>query len=507
MGTKSLEDRLWSGLDSFVNTLRETQIEILLFGVLGLGIGTAPIINHELERASLKPTYFSEVHNRILEAKTNNEPLSASNLEPMYIADFIAKVNESHNNSITEPGDEYGNFEWELFGVHGSVSPWRINLKDMFNMIPSLADSARVELNDFENTQTALIPVRDAFHKSWNEKTEDITRTEVRIYTVSVSDGNGNSHMETRTEIVQVYDHTNYDYSYFEFFGKKGFKDLNEVFSLFPKLNTPLIKPSSKTGADNEYAIYSSRKTISKKKMEDYTPEDFLYFSQQWFRESTIINSLERMNKVYSKLHILNKKWGSELPIAPQYDGFHKEVRGSYAGPEPFQTCESLEAYSNDFINAEQSILDGFELTKKVLVELDKTMSIYQGVVIGDITKQDSLYEKPWKLKKKIMNLNEDLVRFNFQGGFELNKPRYWLMALEILGLGLVSGLFGAGVDFLTTRFNLYDKIPLHHASKKIKQGILNKMSGYRRNYFDESNPFDYETLKDAHPDDNWRFL
>lgn len=475
-----LSDKLTGYANNFIDILRNTSIETYIMGVLGLTLSFSPIVKKEKKRAAKYPIGFSEFSQRIKESKLEKNQISYSNLYPMFVNDLTMKNFESFNKSL-DAMDEYDEFEWQI-ATHNEMSLWKWKTDDIFELLPKLADSAKKELSDFIAVRNELNKNITQFKTAWKEYSDDKYRTEIRTYTVTVSDGNGKSHVETRTELVQVYDHTNYDYTYNKSLGERGFQLLKKQFLEKPKLNVPIIKPATKTNPDNEEAIYESRKSRTKKTWSEYTKEDFLKASTTWFRASILANGIVHLNDTYKTLESLNKVWKEDKKIAPQFNGYHHEDDRYYSGPKPFQTCENINHAINRFIHESYKITDGIDLTTKKIKILQKEMKTYQNIVDGFIKPGDPKYEKPWKAKERVMELTETIYQANFENGIDLNRFRYWRVALLLLGITAVSAAAGKGIDYLTTKYNLYGKITPRNITGK----VANRMQGYRRNYVDE---------------------
>ena len=476
----SLLDKLTGYADNFVDLLKYTSIETYITGALGLILAFSPIVEKEKEWAAKYPLGFSEVSQRIRESKLEEDQISYSNLYTMFVNDLTMKNFESHNNAL-DAMDEYNEFEWQL-ATHNEMSPWKWKTDEIFELLPSLADSTKKEISDFIEIRDKLKNNITQFKTAWKEYTDDEYRTEIRTYTVTVSDGDGKSHTETRTELVQVYDHTDYDYTYNKSVGELGFKLLKKQFFEKPELRIPIIKPATKTGADNEEAIYESRKSRTKKKWGEYTTEDFMKESTTWFRASILANEITHLNNVYKKLESLNKVWEKDKKTAPKFDGFHHEDDRYYPGPKPFQTCENIDNERKEFIHQTYRITDGIDITTKEIKRLQKEMKAYQNIVNGFIKPGDPEYEKPWKAKERVMELTESIYEANFENGIDLNRFRYWKVALLLLGITAVSAAAGKGIDYLTTKYNVYGKIDLSNFRTK----VTNRMSGYRHDYIGE---------------------
>ena len=93
--------------------------------------------------------------------------------------------------------------------------------------------------------------------QSRDDDHDDQYRTELR--TRIAHDTNGNPQTQVYTE--QVYDHTIHTYDYYKKHGEAGAQQLNTLFEEIPALHLEeIIKTTSQTNADGEYAAEKSRK-------------------------------------------------------------------------------------------------------------------------------------------------------------------------------------------------------------------------------------------------------
>ena len=446
----TLKERINQTYGRFLTLLKRTSAEIFIVGAIDLVIGAGYGANHETVRAKYIPLGFSEIHQIERDAHYQNAAI-----EPMtrYLTganDLTMKVFESWNESHerTYAGSNVKYFASELDRRMDPALKFHLyEIYDYLRDLPSQADSALLELNPFLTVNNGLQSVNSDFSRSWSESHIDSYRTE--YYTVTVDDGGGKSHTETRSR--RVYDHTTHSYRYDKPAGERASSGLD---ALIDKIGTltfrETLRTASQTNAEGEYGAEKSRRNFSRHRP---TQKELFEFANMWATGSTLNANLPAIMAGWAALRNDADIWRSAKTQAQ--DAWYITHSHSDAGPREYQAAQTALSNGLATATAVSEIVEGITFTRAQLPVLE--------AMIRQIIDIEMNYKKgdSKKLMRQIVALSQDIYGKNFKNGFDVDPYRVWFVLLLALSGLVAGGLAGWGLDYAGDKKGWYNKLLL----------------------------------------------
>ena len=432
-----------------IRLLKDTPIEIALMGVLGAAIATGTSWHHESNREKRIPLGFSEIRQIEKKYETEDKPVPPFTHYLMSTNDATMKVFECWNiankRAIIDSPYEY--FAQELENVTGpNQHIYGYNLEEFLTILPERAQAA---LGEFKNFTSAAIQIDQAnsnLDRAWSESHVNHYRTETYTETETYTGGDGKMHTRIVTKTRQVYDHTTHSYTYRKENGEVASAQLDSTIASHPDLVFTEAMPFvAETGAENEYAMDTSRK----KSDERMDQAELLQTANTWNTGSTLNVNLPTVCSTWSSLHQDADSWRNAKSKA------HSTTYITYSsydsGPREFQTAKTALGNGREFVNATTEIANGptyvIETSPSLLYEVKNFIAV-------------ELDNKPGNGKKagrKVLDTAIEMYKTNFKGGFEVDRFRGYMPAIfGVLGL-LAGGAAGAGLNHLGDKYKWYE--------------------------------------------------
>ncbi|MDR2540767.1 MAG: hypothetical protein LBD11_03085 [Candidatus Peribacteria bacterium] len=130
----------------------------------------------------------------------------------MMLNDLCMKIFEAYNDAQRPfiPGKDTEIYARNIYDAYDLRYIYEYNLQDLLIKVPSYIPSTKAVLLPYYKTSNQLSGANTSMGKSWEDHHIDNYHTEVRTRTVT--DADGESHIETYTE--EVYDDTTHKYDY-----------------------------------------------------------------------------------------------------------------------------------------------------------------------------------------------------------------------------------------------------------------------------------------------------
>ncbi|MDD5301951.1 MAG: hypothetical protein PHS14_02495 [Elusimicrobia bacterium] len=432
----------------FVSWVSNTPSEILLIGVLGLAIGLGAGHKHESDREKHIPLAFSEIHQIERDAERAGMAVGPLTRYLTSTSDMTMKVfevwNESHANTYV--GSNVHNFATELeYKMDPSFKFHRYEIFDFVRDLPAQADAATAQLSHLDQLRRGLSPVVNDFNRSWDDSHTDHYRTE--YYTVTVDDGKGKSHTETRSR--EVYDHTTHTYTYDRASGERASTGADALIARTGSLAlTEVLHTASQTNAEGEYAAEKSRRNANGGAR--LSQDSLTKIANTWATGSTLMTNLPEADRLWAAFHGDANAWRAAKGTA--HDDRYNTGSHADSGPREFQTAERALA---DGAGAEAKlgeILDGISFVKANTPKLEGMIRELIDVELH--YKKDGTDTK--KLMREILTLSQQMYQKNFNGGLEVDPYRkLMLLVYSLCGLGIGAAL-GAALDKASRKYRWY---------------------------------------------------
>jgi hypothetical protein len=448
---KKIQQRMRPHYESFLHLLRDTAIEVLILGALGLGGGIYIGHDGETDRGKVIPLGFSEVSQIERDLDREHKVMGPMARYLTGTNDLTMKIFESWNMSheSTYYGDNTNKFARELENHMDPASKFhRYSASDFFRKLPAQSDLALAALSEYTQARGKLAPVNAAFAQSWDDSHIAHYRTE--WYTHRWTDADGKSHSERRTR--RVYDHTRHHYDYNRAWGEVASTSLNQVLAQTsaPVLHEEL-RTASKTNADGEYAAEKSRKKIDKNVK--LSGADYQGIADTWLTGSTLWQSRSVADAAWSRLPNDAEGWRRDKATA-RSDSYNTYSR-SDSGPAEFQTAERALRDGSDYVAAVDEVAGAIEQTKADLPVLEhKVRELIDQELNGTKGTKSSQ-----SLMGEIMKMSRAMYTQNFKNGFDVDPYRIWMVAIWGFAAMIGGGLIGKALDHFGHRKGWYEKL------------------------------------------------
>ncbi len=440
--------------ESTKDWLKRSTWEALIFCLIWLGMGGVSSHYHEKSREKF-PLWFSEIW--AVERKADKDwiVLWPINVYQMKTNDLCMKIFEAYNEGLESEWftDKSEIFAARLYDAFTYRNIYKYNLKDLLDQVPTYYPAIIKELDVYLQTLPKIQKANTMFDKSWDERHYDNYHTEVR--TRMVTDAKWNSHVETYTE--QVYDDTDHYFTYNKKYWEQGAKILDQQYKSIPILElTEEIRKTEKTNAEWEYAAEKSRlqKTISQ--------EELLKIANSRYTGSTILDDVNKIKILYPKLEKQKNKWNKVKSWARSV---HYNTTSHYhSWPYEFQVVEGVLQIWNVLEWALRELSDVVEETNLKVPLLQKKINKF--IEKGYIESETTSYNEKKQLRDEIIVLTKEIYKLNFKKGLDVDRYRYRVLVLWFILGGLLWWWVGLGIDYITDKFELYDKIKFAKFSK-----------------------------------------
>ena len=435
---------------NFKYLLEKTSIEIVLFAVLWAGIWWYTQYNKESRRAEKIPLAFSEIGQIERDAKREWREVGSIAKYNMMVNDMCMKIFEAHNQAQYPfvPWKNTELFAGNIYNARDLRNIYKYNLQELVDTIPSYIPATNEKLALYKNAATQLSQANKSMDQSRDDDHDDQYRTELR--TRIAHDTNGNPQTQVYTE--QVYDHTIHTYDYYKKHGEAGAQQLNTLFEEIPALHLEeIIKTTSQTNADGEYAAEKSRKLWPADRLD---AEVLLEIANTRYNGSTIIKNTEFIQDTYPKL----EKSKNQRNIAKNTAKSDRYRTGSSYddGPQEFQVAENTYQLGRNIETSISEMLNAIQLTQDQIPVLEKKI---QEFIDKWYISYTSLKPEAKQLEQEIMDITKEIYKANFKEGVNVDRFRRWMVfLLALIGL-LAGGGVWAGIDYIGQRTPLYNKI------------------------------------------------
>jgi len=439
--------------DAFLDLLQNTRSEIVI-GALTCGI-IAGIwsYGHESAQNRCYRLAFSETSQIERQAKRLG-------VDVPHMTDFLSKANdfymkilEAHNSSWDMAAFLSDNTATFRSSLENHVEPTfkfhHYELPQLNKLVPAFADSVLKDLSYLRQMQNKTNSAVDALDKTWDDYHHDETHTEVYTTEDCTTDDKGNTTCTTVVHTREVYDWTDNSYTYHSQFGEQASVTLTEIKVLYPKVSSEnMFMPAIETGAENEYAMDKSRKS----ELGDnnrLTQEQYLAFANSWLYGSRQFSDIKDIDSTRALLMIQGDNWSVQKSTARSYT--IRTYNHSYGESEEFTTCENAIYEGKELSGLVDRMLGTIESTK---VRIPKLTSMIETYIDKSYAHEDD--KKVKKLQKEIMSETIEGYYELFPKAIPLEHSKWWHVPLLGLLGATIGGLFGAGIDYLGNKTNLY---------------------------------------------------
>jgi hypothetical protein len=459
--------------DLVLDVLKNTRIEIYACAVAGMILAGANSYHHESIQNRCLRLSFSETEQIEMDAERLG-------IDVPHVTDFLAKANdfymkifEAYNNSWDYAffGDNTGHFGKELdYHTDMTFKRFKYEFPQLNKLVPALADSVIGDFSYIKNLRDRTEPTVKVLDDTWDDYHNDSYHTEVYYTEETHTDSNGNTYTTTEMHTRQVYDYTDNTYKYYSLAGEHASLMLNAIEKDFPKIQTEgLIMPASKTHAENEEAIYRSRRLFEFAKRMP-TEKEYLELANSWLFKSRLTNDLNIIEGLRSNLEIEGNTWAIQKNTAHSYS--QRTYDHSYAESDEFLTCENAIGTGNHLVHSIDDMMAIIESAKTRIPELTNMINTYikaTGAYIPGVSASvkhavNKSYKVP-ETNKQIQRLGRQIMREAKEGyeelfpnGTPLERAKYWHVPLfALLGLAIGSAI-GFGWNYLGDTTGLYGK-------------------------------------------------
>ncbi|MEK6960862.1 MAG: hypothetical protein AABX47_06825 [Nanoarchaeota archaeon] len=433
MGAKELAENV-------KRTLRRTSIEIVIGGLIGVGIAGYGSYSHETSRANRIPLAFSEIREIEKEADEKDMRLGPMTRYLPAVNDTSMKIFESWNNA-NETSDPVAAFSHELQNKMQNIEfSSHYSLRDFLKMLPERSGEALNQLKEFRAVRDRMGPIVNDLSNSWTASHIDHYHTEYYTTTESYTDSNGKSQTRTVTKSREVYDYTRHTYNYSPHSGENASASLDRLLSEGRKLEfTERMEAAKKTNGPNRDAMVGSRKPEETEKFRD---DDFLRVANIWRTGSTLMTNLPVIGSRYSGLPATHNSWKHAKGNA--HSTSYTTYSHSDSGPIEFQVARQALDHTNDLYQNLDQLVGGIEFVNSNAKPLSDMIESYiEAGGKGSNAKQPT----PKEMSKAIIETARTFYRQNFKAGLDVDRFRWYMIALFGL-LGMAAGCAaGAYID------------------------------------------------------------
>jgi hypothetical protein len=445
--------------------VREIPLRIAVPIALAVTVGTTSGItsyNHELKRKGQIPLGFSEIHQIIDDAKNNNLVGFEGEQDGMARTLFLAgsneiymKIFEDWNEANNQSGNVYTNFGRKLSDRLHSEKRHYFELGDLFPLVSESGNKVSEQFSKFRKMRGELPGIASAFDNSWNEKHRDNYHTETYHTTETYTDSKGHSHTRSVTKTRQVYDNSDHWYWYHPDWGESASRNLDSLIENMGDITIQekIFRPT-KTHLEGRRAARESRK--DGEKFPELTDADFRKISDTWYTGSTLLIKEREAYGKWSELKLDANSWREnktrvlssirDPSLGGKGDHFHfRNYHSSHPGPAEYQVCCKAKGDSNEMNQLLGEAIDSVGYSMQNLPVLrQKVQDLADSAGNGRDCKH---------LGKEVLSLSQELYQKNFQGGFEVDRFRTYMIPLwAMLGIAVGGGL-GAGINFVTDKY------------------------------------------------------
>jgi len=428
--------------------LRDTSIEIVIGGLMGLGLAGYLSHNAESNRDKLIPVAFSEISQIEDEAENKDVKLNSDTAYHAQLNDLVMKVFESWNDSWANgknSKDAYYEFALILNNRMGGKTDFRHTLSSLIKTVPDYTDDVLKELSEFDEARNKMVTVNKHFSNSWTESHVD----NYDMVWVTDYDSKGNP---SGGHYDQVYDDTTHTYRYHKNDGDAASRTLDHVISDHGNLSKRIkIATASSVKDENLEAIKKSRKIERDQDSEDF---DSLELANRWKTGSNMYKNRKFFASPFDDLRNDAELWR----IAKNKSRNHRYNTYSHSdsGPKDYKVVENTLRHGRQFVNAIDEVMDGFRFTQKNVPEIDSKIFNFTDQMLKDESQRDPDFN-PKDAAYGIRDLATEMYSRNFKGGFDVSGYRGGIVALFSI-LGLVAGAAsGFGADQAGKKYNIWD--------------------------------------------------
>ncbi len=420
----------------------DTPIEVGIGALLLGGACGLASFNHENAKQGQIPLAFSEISEIERAAAYNGHPVPPMTRYYASLNDTLMQVFEANNISYTMWGASHRHFATELEYKVDRAYRIHTQLSDYAARMPSYAQQARASIAPMTLAARDLQPVIAALDRAWDDDHDDVYRTE--YYTEEVCSGTGETRsctMETRSR--QVYDHTIHTYTYDRQQGELAARLLRDFAQKHPTLDVgERLMMAARTNADNEQAMYDSRRRLPDfKGLQD---KDYLQLANTWATGSTYVTLTPGIWHGHAQLARLTPQWTAAAPRGKSTR--YTTGRSSDDGPKEFQVAEAALDYAVTVARDIGRIDSGMAQAHHGVPALHQKILDYVAVML------DRKEGDAGTLKREIMKDARDLYAANYAGGFDTQPSKWGMVVLwAVTGL-LAGGALGFGVDRVIDR-------------------------------------------------------
>ncbi len=432
------------------NLLRDTKLEI----IIGLSVGAIALgalsYHHEKVRADRIPLAFSEISRIEDEAHLRGESVNTTTNYLAFTNDGVMNIFEAWNNAHDTPFENpTRQFASEL-EIH--VDPaFKVFSHELPDLIPPLKEHSNSllkilkPLTDAGDDSYAIARLLD---RAWSESHVDHYRTVTETVQVSHTDSKGRNYYTTEIRTRQVYDHTTHTYNYHSQAGEKASIALDNFVGNFPNLRLPeRPRTASKTGAENEYAMTSSRKNDKKAQIAE---EDFLKIAALFATGSTMMTNEPTIISEGKHLGGDSLRW-AESRLGARSTSYDTNSRID-SGPKEFQVAMNAQEHASRLTDSINDIVGGIVYTR------DNSPALYEKIKqFIYIELNHKGYSK--QLSREIMDMSMQMYQLNFKKGLEVDRFRPYMVALFVFIGAVAGGVVGYGIDYFGDRMGWYTKI------------------------------------------------
>lgn len=416
------------------NLVYLTKVEIVAGALLIGSLAGIWRYNHEDAKSKRIPLAFSEIEQTTHDFNSVGQPVPPLTRYYSYTNEIAMKVFESHNQSHEISGSNES-FARELEPrVDRSLKIWPL-ISTYAAEMPKAADDALQSLDKLVKAVEEMPKISGAFNRVWDYDRDDYYYT--RRWTTEECDSTG---CETINHQEEVYDYSIHEYTYHPAQGESAAQLLSDFVRRYPNLDiAERLHLATKTEADNEYAIWKSRRMLQSG--ERPTPEDYLAYANTWATGSTFLSQMPNITSHYNTLTGLSPKWQQATKTA-RSDEFRVSSR-YYDGPWEYQLAQNIPQHADAVYASAKKIIDGIHFSREQAGILDAKIKKYIDVAFFGEDKEAD------KLRQDIMDTATKMYQMNFEKGMDVEPFKTGMVVLfTVLGM-IAGGAAGAGVDKL----------------------------------------------------------
>jgi hypothetical protein len=388
-------------------------------------------------RSTESEIVFSERSQMVRDAQAEGRELDPLTHYYATTNDMVMKVLEARNlsNSRSHDGSEGERLAKEL-QIKMELDNHTLTLPKLFSgEMNQSVQNARTHLQPIGNARNGLANTTHRLNGAWSHDHRDNYHDwdETVHYTENYTDANGKQQSRPATKIVHHHDYVDTDHwwTYTPSEGQAAAQGLESTRQQVPQINGVRLRTPSKTHADNEYAIESSRHL--NERMSKDALRELSGIIARGAAYSHVIGFLEgQYNQV-----LLNDQAAVRSATGTAQTHYHYKTHSSFdSGPPEAQVFDRTLTNSNAFIEKADEIYRGLDVTQRNTQVLDAEIKKLLAVAIAKTQPGNAD-----QIADNIVAKTHEIYQVNFHKGVDLRAYRGWVLALWIMaGLTLGGG-------------------------------------------------------------------